>query len=333
MLLILSTPDDTHAEAVERILARRGIPFIHWDQAGFPERDTVTLRYDSSGLRSQALVKGRELIDLTQASTTYVRRYAHPDVRRPAHDPKARAYIEAEARALLNVAAELIDCRWVPGPIRTLQWAGDKSWQLRLATRLGFEIPPTLISNDPSEFLQFYREHNGRLICKALNFPHFPSANGADRWVFTTQLVAPRDAGYADSVRYCPAIFQAYVPKQLELRVTIVGERVFACAIYSQETERTRYDWRRYDLEHTPHRVHELPQEISERCVRMVRELGLCYGAMDLILTPDGRYVFLEVNPMGQYLWIEKITGMPISEAICDLLEAAEAGVGGMPND
>ena len=333
MLLILSAPGDTHSEAVEQILSRRGVPFVHWNQAGFPEQDTVTLRYDSSGLRSQVLVKGGESIDLREVSTTYVRRHAHPDVRRPFDDPVARAYVETEARSLLNATAELIDGRWVPGPVRALYWAGDKSWQLRLAPRLGFEIPPTLISNDPSEFLEFYREHNGKLICKALDFPHFPSADGADTWVFTTQLVTPRGAGYADSVRYCPAIYQAYVPKQLELRVTVVGERVFACAIHSQETERTRYDWRRYDLEHTPHRVHELPEEIRERCVRIVRELGLCYGAMDLVLTPDGRYVFLEVNPMGQYLWIEKITGMPISEAICDLLEAAEAGVGGMPSD
>ena len=331
MLLILSAPGDTHSEAVEHILARRGIPFVHWNQAGFPERDTVTLRYDSSGLRSRTLAKMGELIDLAQISTTYVRRYAHPDVRRPANDSSARTYIEAEARAFLNGAAELIDCQWVPGPLRTLQWAGDKSWQLRLATQLGFEIPPTLITNDPSELLEFYRQHNGHIICKAVNFPHFPSADGADRWVFTTQLVTPRDAGYVDSVRHCPAIFQAYVPKRLELRVTVVGDRVFPCEIHSQATERTRYDWRRYDLEHTPHREHDLPDVIRARCIRIVRALGLCYGAMDLVLTPDGRYVFLEVNPMGQYLWIEKITGMPISDAICDLLEAAEAGKGGMP--
>lgn len=333
MILILSAPDDTHSEAVERILTRRGVPFIHWNQAGFPERDTVTLRYDATGLRPPALVIGGEPIDLAQVSATYVRRHAHPDIRRPSGDPKARIYVEAEARAFLSATAESLDCRWVPGPVRSLHWAGDKSWQLRLAPQLGFEIPPTLISNDPSELLEFYREHNGKLVCKALHFPHFPAADGDDRWIFTTQLVTPRDAGYAESVRYCPAIFQAYVPKQLELRVTVVGERVFACEIHSQETERTRYDWRRYDLEHTPHRVHELPPEITERCVRIVRELGVCYGAMDLVLTPDGRYVFLEVNPMGQYLWIEKLTGMPISEAICDLLQAADAGMGGMPSD
>lgn len=333
MLLILTAPGDTHSEAVESILTRRGVPFFHWNQADFPEREVLSLRYDARGSFSQRLVQREAAIDLSGVSTTYVRRHAHPEVVRPAADAKARTWVESECRAFLIATAELLDCRWIPGPVRTLHWAGTKSWQLRLATRLGFEIPPTLISNDPAELLAFHREHDGKLIGKAINFPHFPAADPDDRWVFTTQLVTPSEIGYADAVRYCPAIFQAYVPKRLELRITVVGDRVFPCEIHSQETERTRYDWRRYDLQHTPHRVHALPDDVAAQCVRIVRELGLCYGAIDLILTPDGRYVFLEVNPMGQYLWIEKLTGMPISEAICDLLEEAEAGRGGMAGE
>jgi glutathione synthase/RimK-type ligase-like ATP-grasp enzyme len=333
MLLILTAPGDTHSEAVESILTRRGVPFIHWNQANFPEREALTLRYGAHGRLSERLLQKDASIDLSDVSTTYVRRHAHPEVVRPADDARARAWVESECRAFLVAAAELLDCRWIPGPVRALHWAGTKSWQLRLATRIGFEIPPTLISNDPAELTAFHREHDGRLIGKAINFPHFPAGDGDDRWVFTTQLVTPGDIGYADAVQYCPAIFQAYVPKRLELRVTVVGDRVFPCEIHSQERERTRYDWRRYDLQHTPHRVHALPESVAAQCVRIVRELGLCYGAMDLILTPDGRYVFLEVNPMGQYLWIEKLTGLPISEAICDLLEAAEAGTAGMSGD
>jgi glutathione synthase/RimK-type ligase-like ATP-grasp enzyme len=333
MLLILSSPGDTHSEAVEQILTRRGVPYIHWNQANFPERDTVALRYDGRGLRARTLSLNGASTDLRDVTTTWVRRHAHPDVRRPATDATARAYVESESRAFLIDAAQMLECRWVPGPVRALHWAGDKAVQLRLAARLGFEIPPTLITNDPDELLEFHRAHDGRLVCKALGFPHFTAEGTDDRWVFTTQVLSPRDIGYVDAVRYCPAIFQAYVAKQVELRVTVVGEKLFACAIHSQERARTRYDWRRYDLAQTPHRAYELPPVVAERCLRIVRELGLCYGAMDLILTPDGRYVFLEVNPMGQYLWIEKLTGMPISEAICDLLESAEAGTAGMPGE
>ena len=334
MLLILSSPGDTHSEAVEQILARRGVSFIHWNQATFPERDTVALRYSARGSVTRSLTTRDAAADLASITTTFVRRHAQPHVLRPAADPNARAYIESQSRTLLLATAEMLDCRWVPGTVRSLHFAGDKAWQLRLAPRIGFEIPPTLITNDPDELLDFHQQHDGQLICKALGFPHFDALNTADdRWVFTTQLVGPRDVGYLDSVRYCPAIFQAYVPKRLELRVTVVGDRVFACEIHSQDRARTRHDWRRYELASTPHSSHSLPADVEAMCVRIVAALGLCYGAMDLVLTPDGRYVFLEVNPLGQYLWIEKLTGMPISDAICDLLEAAEQGAGGMPGD
>jgi glutathione synthase/RimK-type ligase-like ATP-grasp enzyme len=137
--------------------------------------------------------------------------------------------------------------------------------------------------------------------------------------------VANRDVGYADAVRYLPTIFQAYVPKDVELRITVVGQQVFAVAIHSQQTQHTRHDWRHYDLSHTPHTLHELPEQVRHRCLQLVDRLGLCYGAIDLILTPDGRYVFLEINPSGQYLWLEKLMGLPISDAICDLLLSREA--------
>jgi glutathione synthase/RimK-type ligase-like ATP-grasp enzyme len=119
-------------------------------------------------------------------------------------------------------------------------------------------------------------------------------------------------------------ILQAYVPKQLELRITVVGQQIFAAEIHSQQTHHTRHDWRRYDLSNTPHFPHELPLEVSERCIQLVNRLELCYGAIDMILTPDGQYVFLELNPSGQYGWIEQETGLPISSAICDFLMASQ---------
>jgi glutathione synthase/RimK-type ligase-like ATP-grasp enzyme len=109
------------------------------------------------------------------------------------------------------------------------------------------------------------------------------------------------------------------------LRVTVVGSAVFAAEIHSQFTQHTRFDWRRYDHFETPHRIHALPTEIAQQCVSLVRQLGLCYGAIDLVLTPEGRHVFLEINPNGQYLWIEHATGLPISDAVCDLLLAGAA--------
>jgi glutathione synthase/RimK-type ligase-like ATP-grasp enzyme len=112
------------------------------------------------------------------------------------------------------------------------------------------------------------------------------------------------------------------VEKRVELRVTVVGTKVFAAEIDSQATNHTRFDWRRYDLGNTPHRAHPLPDDVAERCLALTQRLGLSYGAIDLIVTPDGRYVFIEINPNGQYSWIEHCTGLPITDALCDLLMA-----------
>jgi hypothetical protein len=139
-----------------------------------------------------------------------------------------------------------------------------------------------------------------------------------------TQPVTAHDVGCAASLRFCPVIVQAYVPKRVELRITVVGSEIFACEIHSQVTNRTKHDWRHYDLAHTPHSVHDLPPEVGARCRHLVTAFGLCYGAIDMILTPDGRYVFLEINPTGQFGWIEDLTGFPISAAIVQLLAAHE---------
>jgi glutathione synthase/RimK-type ligase-like ATP-grasp enzyme len=193
-----------------------------------------------------------------------------------------------------------------------------KASQLRIAAGLGFALPPTLFTNDPQEFLEFYREHNGRVVSK-LPGPAFIRLAGAtfNRY---TQIVSRRDIGYADAIRFSPVLFQAYVPKQVELRVTVVGQQVFAAEIHSQQSNHTKHDWRRYDDFETPHYPHDLPRDVSRLCVQLVERLGLCYGAIDLILTPENEYVFLEINPNGQYLWIETLTGLPISDALCDLL-------------
>ena len=80
------------------------------------------------------------------------------------------------------------------------------------------------------------------------------------------------------------------------------------------------YDWRRYDFGHVKHEPCELPPEIVKKLLQAMRIWDLQFGAIDMILTPKGDYVFLEVNPSGKWGWIEAITGMPISKAIADLL-------------
>ncbi len=118
-----------------------------------------------------------------------------------------------------------------------------------------------------------------------------------------------------------PCQFQEYVPKEIEIRVTVFGSKALSVEIHSQVTESTRHDWRRYG-EHgqAPHYPHRLPSDIGIKCIKLVQRLGLEFGAIDLIVRPDGRYTFLEINPNGQWAWLERLTGLPFVETLAELL-------------
>src|SRR5205814_484076 len=106
-----------------------------------------------------------------------------------------------------------------------------------------------------------------------------------------------------------------------ELRVTVVGARVFAAKIDSQANADAKLDWRR-SLHDVAYEAVALPEEIETRIQAFMRFFGLVYGAFDFIVTPQGGYVFLEVNPSGQYMWLECATGLGITAALADALIA-----------
>jgi glutathione synthase/RimK-type ligase-like ATP-grasp enzyme len=115
--------------------------------------------------------------------------------------------------------------------------------------------------------------------------------------------------------------FQEMIPKTLELRVTVVGDRVMTASIDSQSSERAAYDWRRDGLRLAQGwKTYELPREVEEKVLRLMDYFVLNYGAIDIIATPDGRHVFLEVNPVGEFFWLERSPGLPVSDAIADVL-------------
>ena len=106
-----------------------------------------------------------------------------------------------------------------------------------------------------------------------------------------------------------PGLFHEYIEKDVELRVTVIGDDVFVAEIHSQDREATSVDWRDWDNGGLEIRYSKgaLPDEVQDRCVRLVRSYGLNFSTMDIVRTPDGRHVFLENNPNGNFMWIEKL--------------------------
>ncbi len=125
-------------------------------------------------------------------------------------------------------------------------------------------------------------------------------------------MLRPEEEALSENVRLAPVIFQEYIPATADLRVIAIGEQLFAAAASTADSE-YKVDVR-LNL-HVRYQAHELPADLSTKLLKFMRQLGLEYGAIDLRLTPEGEYVFFEINPAGQFLYIEQATGLPISAA------------------
>lgn len=220
---------------------------------------------------------------------------------------------------LSDVCTCLTKVKWINHPYLN-QTVGNKLGQLRLARQLGFHIPETLVTNDAEEVDRFMKYlAPKKVVYKTLSHPFISETEKTYRSVYTSLVeMSPQ---VAKSIKLAPCLFQEYVEKAYELRITIVGERVFVARLFSQEHASTTVDWRRDQHKVTLRQeLCVLDSKIERLCVKLVKQLGLVFGAIDMIVTPSGKHVFLEINPNGQWLWMEVLLGAGISDALMDEL-------------
>ena len=191
--------------------------------------------------------------------------------------------------------------------------------QLRLARSVGLRVPRSIITNDAEAAAEFFAACPGGVICKPMLIgSHYIDG---EHHVAYTRTVAPGEFdALKASIALCPTYLQEKIAKDNELRVTIIGDAVFACRIDSQAIAGAEEDWRAVDTERLPHTMVTLPETIERALRRYLEACGLKFGAFDLIVTPEQEYVFLELNPNGQWYWIELSTGAPMADAMTDLL-------------
>ncbi|MBW8481873.1 MvdC/MvdD family ATP grasp protein [Actinomadura parmotrematis] len=320
MILILSEPADPTVRLVLPKLLDRGADVLWWDPADFPARARLTAVVDGPDPRL-LLHTGDAEHDLSAVTAVWNRRPGRPRAA-AATDPEHRDRAESLARIHLAGFLDLLEARWLPARGRVLDAVHNKLTHLVPAVRHGFTVPETVFTNDPGALVPAWHRHGGRLVAKLLQ-PEECRVDGERHLVYTTEVGRRQLAG-RHRVRHEPVILQPYVDKDVELRVTVVGDRVFAAAIDSQASRLTRVDWRHYEDESVPYTACELPADVAARCAAYVAACGLSYGALDLIRTPAGEHVFLEINPNGHWGWIEDETGLPIGDAIAGWLLAAE---------
>lgn len=226
------------------------------------------------------------------------------------------AYLASEYDFLFsNLLRNIHAKHWMSAP-DALYRAENKIIQLKLANALGFNVPDTLLTNNKKRVKEFVTDNElSGVVIKPLFSGRIESESHVSL-IYTNELDNAR-LNSLERFDLTPCIFQKKILKEYEVRVTIIGNKIFAARVNSQEYEETKIDWRRERLKFVPY---NLPYAIANKCIDLVDALNISFGAIDLIKSTDGNYYFLEINPNGQWAWIEIDTGMLISQAIIDFL-------------
>jgi hypothetical protein len=313
MILIVTNREDITADFVVLELKKRKEAFIRFNTEDFPEKVKVEAYFKKEKLQGQFMfVESNRTVPFSLIKSVWYRRPTLPIFKNI--KPMYRKFCIQESVTLLNGIWGALDAFWLSKP-KNIYFAENKVNQLVAASRIGLLIPPTLISNDYDKIRSFFEKQSRDIIIK-------PIKNGMldEKSIVFTNSVDSKDLASFRKSAPLPSTYQKNIKKELDIRLTVIGKKVFATEIHSQDNKNAIIDWRRAQDINLLHRKHKIPDDVKKKCVSLVRELGLQFGAIDMILSKNGKYYFLEINPNGQWGWIEKKTGYRLTEAIVDLL-------------
>jgi len=316
MILIVTNRQDQTADFLILELKNRKTDYFRFNTEDFP--NNIFLNWTiKDGLVDGYFIFPKRRIYLKEITSVWYRRPVHPVPAPKILDQEAQNFVVEESRVALEGLWRTLTCFWVSNP-DNIRVSENKLYQLSIAAQQGFDIWPTIVTSDTSSADSFYHEHKGDVVYKPLRKGRL-TKDGKLSLIYTN-LIDADAANELANVKYAPSLLQKYIHKNFELRVTVIGHKVFTVAIDSQNNPNTRHDWRRTQS-NLPHRVFDLPVDVESKCRNFVKVLGLEFGAIDLILTPNNEYVFVEINPNGQWAWIQQLCpDIPMREALADIL-------------
>lgn len=316
-ILIVTEKFDPHADAVIEKLRERDRPFFRLNSDDFHIDYYVDLD-GRDGVMSFHDRWGRSVRFPDGVHAAWHRKPREPNPPEGVTEEAARTTIRTETIELMSYLSCIRTIPWYNNP-EDNRVAQRKFPQLRLARELGLKVPRTLVTNDPARARTFQQDVGGDLLCKPMKEPGF-TTDDEIYFIFARKVGTQEFDDNLDRIALCPTLLQEYTPKAYELRVTIIGDKVFACRLDLQRTPGAETDWRRVSPEKVAHSLIDLEPAVEDRLREMLRLCNLRFGAFDLIVTPEDETVFLELNPNGQWLWIELLTGAPMVDAMTDLL-------------
>lgn len=318
ILLLTHTEDSWSPDHVRDALLAENADAVRIETDLFPSEVRLAAWHDGRGARG-VLRTAERTVDLSSVTAVWHRRWNTAAGLSTRLSGDVLRGAERESEMSLEGVIAALPCFHLDDPAAT-ERARNRTLQLECAREVGLDTPRTLTTNDPGAALRFYDECGGDVVVKMLSSFGVFDAEGHDQVVMTNRVTREHLA-QIESLALCPMTFQERIEKALELRITICGHEVFAAAIDSSRAPNADVDWRRAtDVLRKHWNPYALPASLRDGLIALLDRLEMNYGAIDVIVTPEGRHVFLETNPVGQFGWIEQAVGYPIASTIAGLL-------------
>lgn len=321
-ILIETVAQDEHAACLMWGMERRGHEVDIFLSSHFPGLASISLHYDGqSGVSARSSGKPTVTGDY---DVGILRRRRNP-VLSPATSKADKDFALSESRSVLDCVSNFISVKklWINSPDSRLK-ANSKPLQLKLAIDAGLLVPPTIISNNPDEVMTFFADRDGAIAIKSLRPTAWSNKNSIK--IAFTNTVSMKDLSEKRlAMSLSPTIYQTFIDKSYEVRAMFMGKTYLAARLDTPSDPKTKTDWRAaraYGQDVVLRRV-DLPVEVQRACLRLMEKLGIVCGSFDFIVDKDDRLWFLEVNPMGQFLWLDKCPEIPVLSVFMDFIESA----------
>lgn len=310
MLLIITNADDF---SVDYLIVKLIEKKLHYTRINSEQLTLIKANFEINNeqISQEINFSDNKKLKLDEVRSIWYRRALNPKFNNDLSIHQ-KFFIEGESRNFWNGIIFRNDIKWVNSPKQIFE-AENKLIQLKTAKSLGLSIPRTLISNSSEKLREFASEQNS-VICKPIY--HGRYIDDLNQYAIYTRRVESEELKDDSEIEICQVFLQEEIKRIADLRVTFIGEKVFAVRIKSDD--KNLIDWRKPDTRINYEKV-EIPSCIYSKCKRMLEHWNLYYAAFDFIESEDEKWIFLEINPTGEWAWLENILDIPMREAFIEL--------------
>jgi len=305
-ILIMTEPDDIHAVLIRFALEKKGYDVELFFSADMPSIQKNNIYFSGEENSWSTLLNDSQEIkwgDKTIKSVWW-RRPRRPHLPPKIHQDDKKFIQNENATYHASIPYLLNSDAWWVNPIESTYKTRSKITQLKIAQQCGFKLPETLISNSPKDIKNFITQCKKSSVIYKPFSPHFWVEEEGMKLLYTNKI-SLQDLPSDEMLQVVPGIYQKYVEKKYELRVTCFGSHISAVKINSQTHPLGQTDWRIIPSHELELSEIELPLSIQNKLIDFMKKIGVVFGCFDFIVTPNDEIVFLELNEQGQFLWVE----------------------------